>query len=106
MSWLCLAVQALAQTAAPAPTSQASSAAERAIELAAKHRCDDALPQLSEAATLATDPPLKYKLLMATTRCAMQKKDGRLTVTTLLTLRHGYPKDPEVLYLTSQVFLT
>jgi hypothetical protein len=82
-----------------------SSPIERAIDLATKHRCDEATPLLNELTPGATDKQLKYQALMAATRCAIRKKDGRATVTTLLALRHDYPNDPEVLYLTTQVFL-
>jgi len=42
---------------------------------------------------------------MAIARCAMKQKDGKVTVDVLMALRHDYPEDPEVLYLTTQVFL-
>ena len=79
---------------------------QQALELAGKRRCDEALPVLTEfAPQLTDDKDLKYRALMATEHCAMQEGDGRATVNALLALRHEYPKDPEVLYLTTQVFL-
>lgn len=80
---------------------------QHALELARKGRCDEALPVLTESAPQLTDTDkdLKYRALMAAEHCAVHKGDGRTTVNALLALRHEYPKDPEVLYLTTQVFL-
>ena len=78
---------------------------QHALELAHKRRCDEALPILTESAPQLSDKDLKYRVLMATEHCAMHQGDGRATVNALLALRHEYPKDPEVLYLTTQVFL-
>lgn len=78
---------------------------QRALDLARKRRCDEALPVLTEIAAQLSDKDLKYRALMATEHCAVHKGDGRATVNALLVLRHEYPKDPEVLYLTTQVFL-
>jgi tetratricopeptide (TPR) repeat protein len=98
------AVRAVAQAPASSPPSRPSSPLERGIELAAKGRCEDALPLLKKLPD-DSDKQLKYRAQMATVRCAIKRRDGQATVTTLLALRHEYPKDPEVLYLTTQVFL-
>jgi tetratricopeptide (TPR) repeat protein len=103
----CLALSArwaLAQPPASSPPAGPSSPVERGIDLAAKGRCEEALPLLKKLAA-DTDKQLKYRAQVATVRCAIKRKDGQTTVTTLLALRHDYPEDPEVLYLTTQVFL-
>lgn len=78
---------------------------EQGIDLAAKRHCDEALALLNEYTPQVSDKQLKYRALLATAQCATRKKDGRTTVNTLLALRHEYPKDPEVLYLTTNIFL-
>ncbi len=104
-------VSAAAQVTPVAPATGASGIAEklspveRGIELAAKRQCDEALPLLNEYVPGGADKQLEYKALMAKARCGMRKKDGRATVSALMALRHDFPQDPEVLYLTTQVFL-
>lgn len=88
-----------------APPSKAASNAQQGIALAAKHQCDAALPLLNELIPAIADKQLRYDALLATARCGIQKKDGKLAVNTIMALRHDYPEDPEVLYLTTQVFL-
>lgn len=78
---------------------------ERGVELARKRQCAEALPLLNEHIPHVTDKLLKYRAEMALVHCAMHNKDGKTTVSSLLTLRHDYPEDPEVLYLTAHVFL-
>ena len=95
------AIPALAQ----APVSKAGPL-DQALDLAEKqHRCEEALPLLKKLAPGLTDKRLRYQAEIATAHCAIRQKDGRATVTTLLDLRHEFPEDPEVLYLTTQVFL-
>src|SRR2546421_12409545 len=97
-------VCALAQVPKSSPPAASSGPVERGIDLAAKGRCDEALPLLKELGAIS-DKQLKYQGQMATAHCAIKRRDGQLTVATLMALRHEYPKDPEVLYLTTQVFL-
>lgn len=99
------AVCALAQLPASLQASGPSNPVERGIDLAGKRRCEEALPLLNEFTPRITDKQLKYEALMATAHCAIRQKDGKATVNALMGLRHDYPKDPEVLYLTTQVFL-
>ena len=99
-----LAVWVLAQAPVSSPSAGPSSLVDHGIDLAAKGRCEEALPLLKRLAD-DSDKQLKYRAQLATARCAIKRKDGHATVTTLLALRHEYPKDPEVLYLTTQVFL-
>jgi tetratricopeptide (TPR) repeat protein len=90
--------------AAPSPPEKPTPV-EQAIDLAAKQHCKEALPLLNEHTAGITDKQLKYRALMATERCAMRLGDGRGTVNALMALRHEFPKDPDVLYLTTKVFL-
>jgi len=93
---------AIAQSSMPSGT---SSQIERAIDLAAKRRCDEAVPILNSLTPPITEKDLEYRALMAAARCGIRQRDGRATVNALMALRHEYPNDPEVLYLTTQVFL-
>ncbi len=89
---------------APSPEA-ASSAVERNIDLASKGRCEEALPLLKKSMARITEKQVKYKALMATVRCGMSQKEDRTTVNALLDLKRDFPEDPQVLYMTSQVFL-
>jgi tetratricopeptide (TPR) repeat protein len=82
----------------PAPT------IEQAIELAAKGRCQEALPVLKKSAARVADKDLKYRAAMATTRCAMSLDQPETVVTTLFLLNREFPHDPEVLYITTHYY--
>ena len=96
-----LAVQVFAQIPAPK-----ASPLVQAIDLAEKqHHCEEALPLLKKLTLNVIDQQLRYRAQIATAHCAIKQKDGQATVTALLALKHEYPEDPEVLYLTTHVFL-
>ena len=81
-----------------------ASALQRGLALAAQGSCDEATPLLKQLPADA-GKEIKYKVEMATARCAMRRRDGQATVSALMVLKHDFPQDPEVLYLTTQVFL-
>lgn len=98
-----------AQSAAKAPASgasaiAASAIAERGIALASKGKCREALPLLQKANTQTTEKNLKYDVLMSTARCAIGVEQTDLAIRTLVALNHTFPKDPEVLYLTTHYY--
>jgi len=105
-TWLFI-VAAPAFSQAPAKASSASSATplERAIDLAGKGQCEEALPLLKKLTVRSTEKQLRYRALMATVRCGMSQKEDRITVNALLDLKKDFPEDPQVLYMTSQIFL-
>jgi len=112
LGWLALsAVGAFGQAPANSSSAAHSNPAERAgsveqgIDLATKGRCEEALPLLKKFTSRVTVKDLKYRALMATIRCAMKQRDDRTTADTLFDLKVDFPEDPEVLYMTSQVFL-
>jgi tetratricopeptide (TPR) repeat protein len=84
---------------------QPPSPLSRAIELAEEHRCKEADPMLEKLIPGIADGQVRYRAEIAMVRCTIKLKDGRATVTNLLALKHEFPEDPEVLYLTTQVFL-
>jgi tetratricopeptide (TPR) repeat protein len=101
-----LVVQAFAQAASNAsPSGSSITPVDRAIDLAAKGRCEEALPLLNKLAPRVTVKELRYRALMATIRCAMKQRDDRSAADTLLDMKREFPEDPEVLYMTSQFFL-
>jgi tetratricopeptide (TPR) repeat protein len=93
-----------ALTQAVGTSAVGTSKLERGLQLAASGHCDDAFPLLKQQAD-AEDRQLRYKVQLAIAHCAIKRRDGQATVTALLALKHDFPNDPEVLYLTSEVFL-
>jgi predicted Zn-dependent protease len=102
---LLFAGNTIAQTTAKSTATVSAAPIERAIDLAAKARCDDAVPVLNRLTPGITDTDVRYRAFLAAARCGIRQKDGRATVNALMALRHDYPRDPEVLYLTTHVFL-
>jgi tetratricopeptide (TPR) repeat protein len=111
---ICVAVlvpPALTQAAAESSSAAGSGSdqkltpVDQAIELAEKHRCKEAVPLFEKLTPGIADKQVRYRAEIAMVRCTIKLKDGRSTVTTLLALKHEFPEDPEVLYLTTQVFL-
>ncbi len=104
-----LAVPAFAQAprnpSAAGTSSIAASPLDRAFDLAAKGRCEEALPLLRKLSAHVAVKELKYRALMATVRCAMKQRDDRTAADTLLDMKREFQEDPEVLYMTSQFFL-
>ena len=95
---------AMAQVTSKSPASAGSNAAERGISLASKGRCREALPILKKASAGVTNIELKYDVLMSIARCAIGVEQTETAVRTLLELNRSYPKDPEVLYLTTHYY--
>ena len=91
-------VPAVAQAPAPSPI-------DSAIDLASKGRCEEALPVLTKYTPRVTAKETRYRALMATVRCGLHRKEDKITANALFDLKHEFPEDPEVLYMTSQVFL-
>jgi len=87
---------------------------ERAIDLAAKGRCQEALPALKQsisrpvasqtAAKQAADKQLEYRAAMAAAKCAMSLNQAQTAINALFLLKRDFPHDPEVLYITTHYF--
>lgn len=99
-----LSVSSFAQVPSKAPAPDASSSADRGIDLAQKGRCREALPLLKKSAPHLADKQLKYRVLMATARCAMSLDQTESTVEALLVLNREFPRDPDVLYSTTHFY--
>jgi predicted Zn-dependent protease len=100
---LVAAVPASAQARPAAPPTSAETVGQ-AIDLAAKGRCQEALPVLKKSAAHVPDKGLKYRAAMATARCAMSLDQAETAVTALLLLNREFPHDPEVLYITTHYY--
>ncbi len=86
------------------PAAASPTAAEHAIDLAAKGRCQEALPVLKKSLAQASDKQLEYRATMATARCAMSLEQAQTAVNALWILKRDFPKDPEVLYIMTHYF--
>jgi tetratricopeptide (TPR) repeat protein len=98
---VCGVLAALSDDKAISKTSEtetSSATADRAIDLAAKGRCREALPVLKKAAAHLVDKQQKYRTLMLTARCAMSLDQTQTAVDALIVLNREFPHDPDVLY--------
>lgn len=93
-----------AQVSSKGTPAEASSAAEQGINLASKGRCHEALPILKKATIHLTDKQLRYRVEMATARCAMGLDRTETAVEALLVLNREFPHDLEVLYSTTHFY--
>jgi tetratricopeptide (TPR) repeat protein len=100
-----LTARALAQAPASSSPAGSSSPVERGIDLAAKGRCEEALPLLKKFTPSVTLKQLKYRALMATVRCALNRREEQTAANALFDFKREFPEDPEVLYMTSEFFL-
>ena len=94
----------LAQAPAGNPVDDSTRVALRAIDLAARGRCKEALPQLKSTLTHLADKETKYRAGMATARCAMSLDDSGTAAAALFRLHRDFPGDPEVLFTTTHFF--
>jgi tetratricopeptide (TPR) repeat protein len=93
-----------AQASQKAPVIDSSTLAQSAINLAAKGRCNQALPILKKSAPHLTDKQLKYRAVMSIARCAMSLDQTETAVEALLVLNREFPHDSDVLYSTTHFY--
>lgn len=111
------AASAAGQGARATPSAPANAGAnsnvERAIDLAAKGRCQEALPVLKLAIlrpdtngtpNKPSDKQLEYRAGMATAKCAMSLNQAQTALNALFILKRDFPHDPEALYITTHYF--
>ena len=99
-----LCVPANAQADAKGASGGNSAIAEQGIALASRGKCRAALPLLKRARAQVSDKNLKYDILMSSARCFIGLEQTQGAVETLLELNRRFPKDPEVLYLTTHYY--
>ena len=105
-STLCYAQTPPKSGSPPEGSAQARPAVEHAIDLAAKGRCEEALPTLKLALAhlsnkQAASNQLEYHAAMAAAKCAMSLNQTQTAVNALFVLKRDFPHDPEVLYITT-----
>src|SRR5436190_1359890 len=86
-----LVTSCAAQSTPKAPASDNTAAVERALGLAAKGRCREALPRLKNGTARLGDKQQKYRVAMATARCAMSLDQTETAVYALLLLKREFP---------------
>jgi tetratricopeptide (TPR) repeat protein len=99
-----LIVGLMAQETGNTAASGANLAAKQGIDLAAKGRCREALPKLNSSIAHVFDKSTRYRVEMASARCAMSIDDTETAASALFRLRREFPDDPEVLYTTTHFF--
>jgi tetratricopeptide (TPR) repeat protein len=87
-----------AQVSTKTTPADASSSAEQGISLASKGRCHEALPILKKVTAHLADKQIRYRVEMATARCAMSLDRTETAVEALLLLNREFPHDLDVLY--------
>ena len=97
-------VPAGAQAGAKVPAADSPSLAQQGIALTEKGNCKQAVPVLKRATAQVADKQLKYHSLMALARCAMSLDQTETAVNALLVLQQDFPRDPEVLYVTTHYY--
>lgn len=94
-----------AQTGGASAGATASAASvEASIDLAAKGKCEKALPILKRSVGRISDKDLKYRAAMATARCAMSLDQTETAVNSLTAMQRDFPNDPQVLYIATHYF--
>jgi tetratricopeptide (TPR) repeat protein len=97
-------ISAAAQQAGNSSGADFANSAERGIRLAATGDCRGALPLLNKATPQAVSREVKYRVMMATARCAMSLERTQTAVETLLELNREFPHNPDVLYMSTHFY--
>lgn len=100
-----LGLRASAQSAAaPKSTPEGATASvQRGIDLAEKGHCRQALALL-RAAPRVQDKDIRKRAGLASVKCALPLGDTEAAVDALLMLQRDFPRDPEVLYITTHAY--
>jgi predicted Zn-dependent protease len=105
---LCFSLSALllplcyAQSAAKSSPGERSSNVDRALTLAEEGQCAAALPLLKGAHP--ADRQVKRRIGLASVKCALKLDKTEAAVSALLALNRDFPRDPEVLYVTTHAY--
>ncbi len=77
-------------------------AARQAVSLAERGHCAKSLPVLKRNLRNLPDKQFRYRAAFAAARCAMSVNDTVAVADSLSLLRHDFPDDPQVLYVTAR----
>jgi tetratricopeptide (TPR) repeat protein len=92
-----------AQTAKAAPAGDQSASIQRAVNLAEKGRCQEALPILQRGMSRIADAKLKYRAAILNAQCAMSLGQVDSALEALAKLNREFPSDPQALYMTAHL---
>ena len=93
---------AVAQASPKAPASDGLSSVQRAIDLAEKGLCSQALPLLQKVVPRLANKQMKYHAGMASARCAMSLNQEEAAVSAILLLRREFPRQANAATLNDQ----
>jgi len=99
-----LPVVGIAQVRSKPSANSGASSGERGITLASQGKCREALPLLKKSSAQMAAKNLKYEIQMSMARCLIGLEQTDSAVRALLELNRSFPKDPEVLYLTTHYY--
>jgi tetratricopeptide (TPR) repeat protein len=102
--WGAVAALSVAQASKKTSMPEAASSAERSVELAESGRCQAALPLLKQTKPLVAAQDLKRRVGFAGVKCAMLTDQLDVAEDFLRFLKHEFPRDPEVLYLSVHTY--
>jgi predicted Zn-dependent protease len=92
------------QGAAKTQAADPLATARKAVTLAERGRCSEALPVLRRQLGRLQDMAFRYRAAFAVARCAMSVNDAPAAAEALALLRRDFPDDAEVLYVSARYF--
>src|SRR5437773_2357633 len=102
--FLFISAPASTQRSKKAPSPVSSVTFERALRLAQSGRCEEALPVLKKSLLPGGDRDVRRTAGLAGIRCAMVLNQSDPAVELLRMLNREFPRDPEILYVTTHTF--
>ncbi len=98
------ALPAMAQARKARGETAGFSAVERSLELAETGHCRKAVPRLLRLLPRASDPALARRIGFDGLACSRALNEDQSTVAFLLFLNQRFPRDPDVLYVTTHAY--
>ena len=98
-----IATSAAAQVLHKAPADDPASILKQSLALAEHGKCKEALQLLQKKPQLA-EKDLKLKAAVATVHCAINSEQTEVALQAIHTLNQEFPRDPEVLYVTTHAY--
>ena len=87
----------------PVAVESPTATAERGISLATRGQCKEAMPSLKRVIPkIQGDKDLLHDVVMARAQCGMATDQRDVVAESLITLRHEFPGDAKVLYITTR----
>lgn len=99
---VCSVTDGFAQADKGAAADQSASI-QRAVNLAERGRCQEALPVLKRGTAHVKDTKLKYRAAILSAQCAMSLGQVDSALEGLAVLNREFPNDPQALYMTAHL---